>query len=139
MNAPYSHSCSSDDSNVHWLSTRDQAYQDRKMIKWLGFILSNHMESIKKNKEEIKKTVVRKDKQSLQTISQILKKAYDHRQMIHLQIDFIYDGEYQEDIQGVVAGFDGPYIHIRTLEDYFSIQIELIHHAEIILDEKWYR
>lgn len=121
-----------------WLSTRDQGYQDRKMIKWLGFILSDHMEDIKKNKAHLNRPVVRQDKQSPQTISQILNEAYHHHQMVSVQLNYVYQGDYAQDIHGVVAGFDGPYIHIKTLDDFFSIELEVIHHVALLSPEKWY-
>lgn len=65
-------------------------------------------------------------------------RAYHHQQMVSLQLNYMYQGDYAQDIHGGV-GFDGPYIHIKTLDDFFSIELEVIHHVALLTPEKWYR
>lgn len=51
------------------INPRMSGYNDRKMAKWQGLILSEHSEAMNQSKEKNKKINDQKEKQSLENIS----------------------------------------------------------------------
>lgn len=126
------------EEDIEWIIPAKAGYRDRKMAKWEGFILSEHAEMLHALNQQNQQPRLPKEKQSARTISSYLQKAFETRQPVAIQLDFIQDGEYTEDIVGVVSGVDGKWVHVHAADDITAVEFELIRHVSFVEVEKWY-
>ena len=116
-----------------------QGYQDRKMAKWQGFILSDHAELQKKHAAIRHKVNEPKVKQKVEDISECLSHAFSKKLSVTLQTDILENGLYKDDITGTVSGFEDNLIYIRTDSDYVVVELESIRHISILSTSKWFK
>lgn len=101
-------------------------YHDRGMLKWGGFFLSDHTSAIKKMKRD-KVPERQLPEQSLEKVSQSLKQAWLHKQVVHVQLKLINDGEMVSSMTGKVTGFHDEKIIFADAEDQLhSVMLEQI-------------
>ena len=103
-------------------------YQDRGMKKWQGFMLSDHIATLNRNKEEKAKVYSEKDAMSEVEISQILLQAFANNKVVAVQLkEKTLDKKIQPDIVGLVKGYDGDKIVIGDTE----VELSNINHIGI--------
>lgn len=103
-------------------------YQDRGMKKWQGFMLSDHIATLNRDKEEKAKVYSEKDTMSEADISQVLLQAFANNKIVSVQLkEKTLDKKIQPDIVGLVKGYDGDKIIIGDNE----IELNNINHIEI--------
>lgn len=119
------------------LSTAELGYQDRKMAKWQGFILSDHTEMIQAS-EELAQEHTAKEKQSLSVISDFLHRSFAYGHRLSIQLEFMVNGSYEPDVVGRVTGFENEQIYVQTEEELIVIDLTLIRHIELIASSKWF-
>ena len=122
-----------------WIIPRHMGYKDRKMAKWQGFILSDHADMVLEIEQKRKKDVVPKEKQSLETVSSLLKEAYLTKQKILVQMDFIENGLYPEDLTGFVVGTRGKHIYLQTKTEFMVTELACIRHVQLDTRKKWFK
>lgn len=88
-------------------------YKDRCMKKWQGFILSDHVELMRKREKEMKKENVEKDKQDEVEISSKLAEAYMTKTPVVIQADVLRNGLYYDDLYCMVLGYHENEIHFE--------------------------
>lgn len=112
----------------------DSEFSDRGMMKWGGFILSEHtalQETLKK--EELHP--IPKEQMSIEAISDIIQIAITKHEKISIQREAItLDGEYFPSINGYISGYDELGFYI----DSTKVDYDEIRHAEILPTKKWY-
>ncbi len=92
-------------------------YQDRGMKKWQGFMLSDHIATLNRNKEEKAKIYSEKDTMSEVEVSQVLLQAYANNKVVAVQLkEKTLDKKIQPDIVGLVKGYKGDRIVIGDTE-----------------------
>lgn len=103
-------------------------YQDRGMKKWQGFMLSDHIVALNKDKENNAKVYTEKDAMSDIEISQILLQAFANNKIVSVQLkEKTLDKKIQPDIVGHVKGYHGDKIIIDNSE----IELSNINNIEI--------
>lgn len=103
-------------------------YQDRGMKKWQGFMLSDHIATINRDKEEKTRVYSEKDAMSETEISQVLLRAFANNKVVSVQLkEKTLDKKIQPDVVGLVKGYDGDKIVIGDTE----IELGNINHIEI--------
>lgn len=103
-------------------------YQDRGMKKWQGFMLSDHIATLNRDKEEKAKVFSEKDTMSEAEISQILLQAFANNKVVSVQLkEKTLDKKIQPDIVGLVKGYDKDKIVIGDKE----VELGNINHIEI--------
>ena len=102
-------------------------YQDRGMKKWQGFMLSDHIATLNRDKEEKAKVYSEKDTMSEADISQVLLQAFANNKIVSVQLkEKTLDKKIQPDIVGLVKGYDGDKIIIGDNEiELNNIHIEI--------------
>lgn len=125
-----------DGHEIQWISPSDIGYKDRKMAKWQGFILSDHADMIRQ--AERQKEILPKEKQSLERISFLAKEAYVSQKRVFIQLDFIENGQFSEDIEGFISGIDACMLYVQTKTDYIVTELECVRHIELDSSPKWY-
>lgn len=92
-------------------------YQDRGMKKWQGFMLSDHIATLNRDKEEKAKVYSEKDTMSETEVSQILLQAFANNKVVSVQLkEKTLDKQIQPNIVGLVKGYEGDKIVIGTNE-----------------------
>ena len=103
-------------------------YQDRGMKKWQGFMLSDHIATLNRDKEEKAKVYTEKDTMSETEISQVLLQAFANNKTVAVQLkEKTLDKKIQPDIVGLVKGYEGDKIVIGTNE----VELSNINNIEI--------
>ena len=103
-------------------------YQDRGMKKWQGFMLSDHIATLNRDKEEKAKVYTEKDTMSETEISQVLLQAFANNKVVAVQLkEKTLDKKIQPDIVGLVKGYHGDKIIIGDTE----VELSNINHIEI--------
>ena len=88
-------------------------YQDRGMKKWQGFMLSDHIAALNKDKENNAKVYTEKDAMSEADISQVLLQAFAKNKVVSVQLkEKTLDKKMRPDIVGLVMGYEGDKIII---------------------------
>lgn len=92
-------------------------YQDRGMKKWQGFMLSDHIATLNRDKEEKAKVYAEKDTMSETEVSQVLLQAFANNKVVAIQLkEKTLDKKIQPDIVGLVKGYDEDKIIIGDTE-----------------------
>ena len=88
-------------------------YQDRGMKKWQGFMLSDHIVALNKDKENNAKVYTEKVTMSEEAISQVLLQAFANNKVVVVQLkEKNLDKKIQPDIVGLVKGYEDDKIII---------------------------
>ncbi|GAA0363429.1 hypothetical protein GCM10008932_14830 [Alkalibacterium iburiense] len=122
------------------LSPDALGYKDRGKMKWMGMMLSDHAEALKRQKKEtISKEILPKEKQPIEQISTLLFQSYAHKKPLAIQLDTIQDGKYLPDIQGFIIGFNDKTLYIKQRDHSIqSVSLDAIRHVEWINSAVWY-
>jgi len=104
-------------------------YQDRGMKKWQGFMLSDHIAALNRDKENNAKVYSEKNSMSEVEISQVLLQAFANNKIVSVQLkEKTLDKKIQPDIVGIVKGYEKDKIIIGDnaveLNDINNIQIK---------------
>ena len=92
-------------------------YQDRGMKKWQGFMLSDHIAALNRDKENSAKVYSEKEAMSEIEISQVLLQAFANNKVVAVQLkEKTLDKKIQPDIVGLVKGYEGDKIVIGDTE-----------------------
>lgn len=122
------------------LSPDALGYKDRGKMKWMGMMLSDHAEALKKQKKDTQSAIiVPKEKLSLEELSTLLYKSYTLQKPLAIQLNIVKDGGYLPDIEGVAKGFKDDQVYIK-LRDHRTRQIPLddIRHIHWIDSAQWF-
>lgn len=104
-------------------------YQDRGMKKWQGFMLSDHIATLNRDKEEKARVYTEKDTMSEVEISQVLLQAFAKHKTVSAQLkEKTLDKKIQPDIVGIVKGYEEDKIIIGNSQ----VELNNINHIQII-------
>ncbi|MGX7420085.1 hypothetical protein ACWOFR_14900 [Carnobacterium gallinarum] len=109
-------------------------YHDRGTIKWLGMYLSEHTESMNKEKELRGKQVSAKRKMNELEIATVLNEAILHSKQVTIQLESIdSENQHSEDIFGILEGHDEQGIYVNQV----NIGYDDIRHIAVYQPLKW--
>lgn len=114
-------------------------YDDRGMMKWMGFYLSEHTTEMEKEALLRNKVWARKESMNEIQIGTILNEAFQNHQIVTIQLSELnVEGSAFEDIIGSIEGFDENTLYVLNLEDGIQlVPIDSINHIEITEQSKW--
>ena len=82
-------------------------YKDRGMVKWAGFYLSEHTDTLQDQKKTESNRPVQKMQMDVDEIGQILSEAVLRNKKVAVQIEERdLNGNYKKDVVGFVQGSD---------------------------------
>lgn len=116
----------------------DKNYHDRKMAKWQGFVLSDHAEMMQKSTKTKTKLNLPKEKQTPEIISETIFQAFLTKKQLLIQMEFLLNGLYEDDLMGVVVGQEENNLYLQTHSELIVIESALIRYAEICESRKWW-
>ncbi len=121
--------------------TPDQlGYKDRGKMKWLGLMLSDHSEALKKMaKEDRAEEVQPKIEQSLAEIGEILAQAFHKGEPVLIQANILQNGSYFKDVPCLVSGTHDERIYLMLKDGRLvDTTLEDIRHVEFLDPLAWY-
>ncbi|MDZ7834582.1 MAG: hypothetical protein U5K84_03795 [Alkalibacterium sp.] len=117
------------------LSPDALGYKDRGKMKWIGMMLSDHAEALKKQNQARQKSLIEpKPKQDMEDISACLYRSYSSGKPLAIQLDVLNEGRYLPDIEGIILGFREDTIYLRQ-RDRETKRIKLERHPARRLDQ----
>lgn len=122
------------------LSPDALGYKDRGKMKWIGLMLSDHAEALKKQKQGARDILISpKPRQSMEDISGCLYRSYTNKNPLAVQLDIINEGQYLPDIEGFVVGVKGDAVFIRQRDRTLKrIVLEDIRHIDWLNASDWF-
>lgn len=111
---------------------------DRGMKKWLGWILSDHSAYMESQAIDEKPTP-EKPEQKASVIDQILQTAWEQGQVVAIQLNALYDGQYRRDLEGPILGYADGQIYLQRKDGLvLPVQVEDIRHIDVLDATKWW-
>lgn len=113
-------------------------YPDRGMKKWLGWILSDH--SVYMESQAIDEIPTpEKPEQKASVIDQVLQTAWEQGQVVAIQLNALYDGQYRRDLEGPILGYADGQIYLQRKDGLvLPVQVEDIRHIDVLDATKWW-
>lgn len=108
----------------------DHDYHDRGMIKWQGYMLSDHTSALKKENEQRDTVIEPKPVMTAEEIGEVLEQSYANNKRVSLQLySTNSDRTLEPDKTGKVLGVQDNNVFVDG-NDW--IAIDAIRHAELI-------
>lgn len=109
-------------------------YNDRGLLKWQGFYLSDHTEKIASNIKEEAKINTAKEQMTTEAISEVLNAAITKRKSVAIQVEERNsEGYYPNDVIGFILGHDELGIYVGD----YKVNYDEIRHIEFYNSNKW--
>lgn len=115
-------------------------YKDRGIVKWLGMMLSDHSEALKKEKSNQQRLEVKaKEVMTEEEVANILHKAFATNSPVLIQANVIRNGSHYQDVECKVTGYAENQIYF-CLKDgrVTSCTLEEIRNIEWMNPLDWY-
>lgn len=123
-----------DESAIKLFLEAKKVYEDRGMLKWIGFYLSDQTAAIKKDVEERSKVNNKKEQMYGEEIERVLNEARIKNKPVAIQLNNLNaDAQYDDDITGMIRGYDSLGIYI----DSKRVLYDEIRHVEFYDWHKW--
>lgn len=113
-------------------------YQDRGMVKWQGFLLSDHNEQMEQEGKD-RTFVPPKLLQSEEKRASILADAYHLKREVAIQMGILENAHYPKDLVGYVLGVDHGQLFLQTEQGIRTLSIEVIRNVSLTDSTKWYK
>ncbi|MFD1415360.1 YolD-like family protein [Oceanobacillus jeddahense] len=127
-----------EDYSITRVTPEYYGYKDRKIVKWLEMMLSDHTESLKKEKHKVTE-IEPKEEMKIEEISEVLHRAYVMGLPVAIQANTIRNGSYYKDVQCKLADYGGGKIHLYVIDGRkTSCAIEEIRNVEFMDVLDWY-
>lgn len=113
-------------------------YPDRGMKKWLGWILSDHSAYMESQAIDERSTL-EKPEQKTNVIDQVLQASWEQGQVVAIQLNTLYDGQYRRDLEGPILGYADGQIYLQRKDGLvLPVQVEDIRHIDILDATEWW-
>lgn len=127
--------------NIIRITPEQIGYKDRGIMKWMGLMLSDHNEALKKEKVDSRLIEVEPKKEMTEEeISQVLYQAFINNIPVAIQANALKkDGNYYKDVECMVSGYTDNQIHLSLKNGRStSCTIEQIRNVEKMDPIDWY-
>lgn len=109
-------------------------YNDRGLLKWLGFYLSDHTELINKEKNIAAKVNQAKRSMESTEIKGVINQAILRQQIVAIQKEERdLNGNYPDDVVGIIEGGDEMGLFISS----YKVNYDEIRNIQIVPFNKW--
>lgn len=115
-------------------------YKDRGLLKWLGMMLSDHSEALKKEKTNSRLIEPKqKERMNMYEVGELLYKAYVNDLPIRIQANVLNNGKYYQDLECKITGYieDKIYFLLKDGRSTFCT-LEQIRNVEFMDVLKWH-
>lgn len=126
---------------IIYKSPDDFGYQDRKMVKWMGMMLSDHTDRLTKHKKNRQQSeqIHSKAEQADHEKANILATAYLNKTPVAIQINAVTNGTFSPDIHALVLGQNDDRIFLKLQDDSLTeVTLTQIWHIAPLPWDIWY-
>ena len=114
----------------------NQYYEDRGMMKYNGFYLSEHTASLKKERDNFYAIIAGKDEMTVDQIYEVIDYALFKDQQVSIQVNIRdIEGNFMPDVCGFLEGYDETGLYLNKTR----VPLEQIRHAMLLETTKWYQ
>ncbi|WP_225350857.1 hypothetical protein [Lacticaseibacillus camelliae] len=72
-------------------------------------------------------------------IDQVLQTAWERGQVVAIQLNALYDGQYRRDLEGPILGYADGQIYLQRKDGLvLPVQVEDIRHIDVLDATKWW-
>lgn len=113
-------------------------YNDRGMMKWMGWLLSDHSAFMEKAKGKETPTTI-KPEMDTRSISNNLARAWERKQTIIIQMNAIEGNAFVPEMKGQIIGFNAGQVYLLGEDGSTKLlYVENIRYAALSNDQKWW-
>lgn len=123
-----------DESAQQFFMEAKQVYQDRGMVKWVGFYLSDHTAVLKQAAQKRHQVNLAKKEQSLAEISRLLQQAFLQKKRVSIQLNLLdSESNFMNDLVGKIIGQKDGVIYLAEEEQgILQVEIDQLRHVELL-------
>lgn len=126
-----------DEGALEFFLEISRQYQDRGMMKWNGFYLSDHTAVMEKDGKKRSKINLPKEELTSAEIDNRIQKAYTQFRRVAIQLaDLDPENHYYDDLIGKIAGQGEQGIYLQLEETVLLIDVASIRNIEILGTDK---
>lgn len=108
----------------------ERYYQDRGMVKWQGYYLSDHTAALKKEDAELAKEYPPKPLQTTEKRASVLAGAFANHKTVSIQLNTLdLNGNFQPDLVGKLLGYEAETIY---LDNEAFVSLDDMRHVAIV-------
>lgn len=123
-----------DESAIKLFLEAKKVYEDRNMLKWIGFYLSDQTAAINKDVTERSKVNNQKPLMQSEEIENVLNEARLKSKPVSVQLEALNENaQYYDDVIGMIRGYDELGIYI----DDQKVHYDEIRNVEVYNWKKW--
>ena len=123
-----------DESAVKLFLEAKKVYEDRNMLKWIGFYLSDQTAAINKDVTERSKVNNQKPLMQSEEIENVLNEARLKSKPVSVQLEALNENaQYYDDVIGMIRGYDELGIYIGDQKVHY----DEIRNVEVYNWKKW--
>lgn len=123
-----------DDSAIKLFLEAKKVYEDRNMLKWIGFYLSDQTAAINKDVTERSKVNNQKPLMQSEEIEKVLNEARLKSKPVSVQLEALNENaQYYDDVIGMIRGYDELGIYIGDQKVHY----DEIRNVEVYNWKKW--
>lgn len=123
-----------DESAIKLFLEAKKVYEDRNMLKWIGFYLSDQTAAINKDVTERSKVNNQKPLMQSEEIEKVLNEARLKSKPVSVQLEALNENaQYYDDVIGMIRGYDELGIYIG----YQKVHYDEIRNVEVYNWKKW--
>ncbi|BBM17394.1 MAG: hypothetical protein L0M04_14315 [Enterococcus sp.] len=123
-----------DESAIKLFLEAKKVYEDRNMLKWIGFYLSDQTAAINKDVTERSKVNNQKPLMQSEEIEKVLNEARLKSKPVSVQLEALNENaQYYDDVIGMIRGYDELGIYIGDQKVHY----DEIRNVEVYNWKKW--
>lgn len=123
-----------DESAIKLFLEAKKVYEDRNMLKWIGFYLSDQTAAINKDVTERSKVNNQKPLMQSEEIEKVLNEARLKSKPVSVQLEALNENaQYYDDVIGMIQGYDELGIYIGDQKVHY----DEIRNVEVYNWKKW--
>lgn len=123
-----------DESAIKLFLEAKKVYEDRNMLKWIGFYLSDQTAAINKDVTERSKVNNQKPLMQSEKIEKVLNEARLKSKPVSVQLEALNENtQYYDDVIGMIRGYDELGIYIGDQKVHY----DEIRNVEVYNWKKW--
>lgn len=123
-----------DESAIKLFLEAKKVYEDRNMLKWIGFYLSDQTAAINKDVTERSKVNNQKPLMQSEEIEKVLNEARLKSKPVSVQLEALNENaQYYDDVIGMIRGYDELGIYIGEQKVHY----DEIRNVEVYNWKKW--
>lgn len=123
----------------HVVPREQWLYNDRGMMKWMGWLLSDHSAYMDSQRRDNQRHNYVAEQMDLTVINQVLQQSWTTSQAVEIQLNILDNSQFVPMITGIVGGFDEGRIYLEQSDGQIVVlEVEQIRNVTMSSKQKWW-